>query len=162
MRRCEEEREYLKKQQAEVEHKLEVVCKTEADAKAEAKHAQLRYEDREHELNERAALLRRQETELVSNMTWENSSSTSTRVPQSQLFGQNCSFSRWSVWLKSGNVHVRYTSLYCMTWGVESGLDLAPTYYTENSHRNQVAITDRQDVQRKYAMQQAMLSAGCD
>ena len=47
-------------------HKLEVVCKTEADAKAEAKHAQLRYEDREHELNERAALLRRQESELVS------------------------------------------------------------------------------------------------
>ena len=64
--RCDEEREYLKKQQAEVEHKLEVVCKTEADAKSEAKHAQLRYEDREHELNERAALLRRQETELVS------------------------------------------------------------------------------------------------
>ena len=64
-RRCEEEREYLRKQQAEVEHKLEVVCKTEADAKAEAKHAQLRYEDRDHELNERAALLRRQETELV-------------------------------------------------------------------------------------------------
>ncbi len=73
MRRCEEEREYLKKQQAEVEHKLEVVCKTEADAKAEAKHAQLRYEDREHELNERATLLRRQETELVSNMTWDYS-----------------------------------------------------------------------------------------
>ena len=65
MHRCEEEREYLKKQQAEVEHKLESVCKIEADAKAEAKHAQLRYEDREHELNERAALLRRQETELV-------------------------------------------------------------------------------------------------
>ena len=63
--RCEEEREYLKKQQGEVEHKLEVVCKTEADAKAEAKHAQLRYQDREHELNERADLLRRQETELV-------------------------------------------------------------------------------------------------
>lgn len=72
MRRCEEEREYLKKQQAEVEHKLEAVCKTEADAKAEAKHAQLRYEDREHELNERAALLRRQETELVSKMAWEH------------------------------------------------------------------------------------------
>lgn len=65
MCRCEEEREYLRKQQGEVEHKLEVVCKTEADAKAEAKHAQLRYEDRDHELNERAALLRRQETELV-------------------------------------------------------------------------------------------------
>ena len=65
--RCEEEREYLKKQQAEVEHKLEVVCKTEADAKADAKHAQLRYEDRDHELNERAALLRRQETELVNH-----------------------------------------------------------------------------------------------
>ena len=65
MPRCEEEREYLKKQQVEVEHKLEAVCKTEADAKAEAKHAQLRYEDRDHELNERAALLRRQETELV-------------------------------------------------------------------------------------------------
>ena len=64
--RCDEEREYLKKQQAEVEHKLQAVCKTEADAKSEAKHAQLRYEDREHELNERAALLRRQETELVS------------------------------------------------------------------------------------------------
>ncbi len=73
MRRCEEEREYLKKQQAEVEHKLEVVCKTEADAKAEAKHAQLRYEDREHELNERAALLRRQEAELVSKLTWGHS-----------------------------------------------------------------------------------------
>ena len=56
----------MKKQQAELEHKLEVICKTEADAKAEAKHAQLRYEGREHELNERAALLRRQETELVS------------------------------------------------------------------------------------------------
>lgn len=65
MGRCEEEREYLKKQQAEVEHKLEVVCKTEADAKAEAKHAQLRYEDRDHELDERAALLRRQEAEQV-------------------------------------------------------------------------------------------------
>lgn len=69
MGRCEEEREYLKKQQAEVEHKLEVVCKTEADAKAEAKHAQLRYEDRDHELNERAALLRRQETELVMQLS---------------------------------------------------------------------------------------------
>ena len=67
--RCEEEREYLKRQQAEVEHKLEVVCKTEADAKAEAKHAQLRYEDRDSELNERAALLRRQETELVGKQT---------------------------------------------------------------------------------------------
>jgi len=77
MRRCEEEREYLKKQQAEVEHKLEVVCKTEADAKAEAKHAQLRYEDREHELNERAALLRRQEAELVSKLTWGHSFSIS-------------------------------------------------------------------------------------
>lgn len=65
MRRCEEEQDYLRKQQAEVEHKLEVVCKTEADAKAEAKHAQLRYEDRDHELSERAALLCRQETELV-------------------------------------------------------------------------------------------------
>ena len=65
MCRCEEDREYLRKQQGEVEHKLEGVCKTEADAKAEAKHAQLRYEDRDHELNERAALLRRQETELV-------------------------------------------------------------------------------------------------
>ena len=65
LRRSEEEREYLRKQQAEVEHKLEMVCKTEADAKAEAKHAQLRYEDRDHELSERAALLRRQESELV-------------------------------------------------------------------------------------------------
>lgn len=68
MRRCEEEREYLRKQQAEVEHKLGVVCKTEADAKADAKHAQLRYEDRDHELNERAALLRRQENELVRQL----------------------------------------------------------------------------------------------
>ena len=136
MRRCEEEREYLKKQQAEVEHKLEVVCKTEADAKAEAKHAQLRYEDREHELNERAALLRRQETELVSNMTWENSSSTSTRVPQSQLFGQNCSFSRWSVWPRVRPVHVLYTSLFCKTWGVEPCLDYVPTHCRKNSQRS--------------------------
>ena len=68
MCRCEEEREYLRKQQADVEHKLGVVCKTEADAKADAKHAQLRYEDRDHELNERAALLRRQENELVRQL----------------------------------------------------------------------------------------------
>lgn len=64
----------MRKQQAEVEHKLEVVCKTEADAKAEAKHAQLRYEDRDHELNERAALLRRQEAELVRQPARQESS----------------------------------------------------------------------------------------
>ena len=109
MRRCEEEREYLKKQQAEVEHKLEVVCKTEADAKAEAKHAQLRYEDRDHELNERAALLRRQETELVSNMTWKNSLSNSTRVLNHSCLTR--------IVASAGGVcgpelHVLYTSLY--------------------------------------------------
>ena len=64
--RAEEERGYLREQQHELERKLEAASKAEADARAEAKHAQLRFEDRDHELGERAALLRRQEAELVS------------------------------------------------------------------------------------------------
>lgn len=71
----------MRKQQGEVEHKLEVVCKTEADAKAEAKHAQLRYEDRDHELNERAALLRRQETELVRQAAGQVNAVGGTEAP---------------------------------------------------------------------------------
>ena len=63
--RAEEEREYLKGQQHELERRLEAASKAEADARAEAKHAQIRFEDRDHELGERAALLRRQEAELV-------------------------------------------------------------------------------------------------